>query len=337
DVGTRTDTGPGRHRAAPAASAGVLGLDVLIEDPHWREHRGWAMGSPSHLIVGGGDEPLVEWAVGELERLEQCWSRFRPDSELSQLVARAGTWVSISTELLGALTRARQLWERTAGAFDPTVGAALRSLGYDRSFSAIDRSDAGPWSAPAPAPGFAAVELDEDRSAARAPEGTELDLGGLGKGLAADWVTEGLVERGAAAALVGLGGDIRTAGTVPDGGWVIPVLDPFAGEVVWREEVLAAEAVVTSTSLIRSWTRGGRTVHHILDPLTGQPSDTGVAAVVARGRQAWWAEGLAKAAMIVGEACAPSMLHGTGVSAVLFRTDGSTTEVGDAEALCSPS
>ena len=79
-------------------------------------------------------------------------------------------------------------------------------------------------------------------------------------------------------ALVGLGGDIRTAGAVPVGGWVIPVLDPFDADVVWREEVLGAEAVITSTSLLRRWSRGGRALHHILDPISGLPTR----------HRAWW-------------------------------------------------
>lgn len=312
------------------------GVEVLSAAPYWSERRFRAMGTTAHLIVGAAHEPLLEWAEAEVERLEQCWSRFRPDSELCRLAARPGEWVPVSTDLLAALARARQLWAHTAGAFDPTVLTALEALGYDCTFSAIDHADERPLPRPAAARGFGAVELDVDRSAARIASGVRVDLGGLGKGLAADLVAEGLVQRGASSALVGLGGDIRTAGEVPEGGWRVPVEDPFDDAEVWSEQVLGAEAVVTSTSLIRRWRRGGRPVHHIVDPVDGAPADSGVVAVVARGASAWWAEGLAKAAIVLGEAAAPALLAGTGVRATLFRSDRTAVTFDEEGALCSP-
>jgi thiamine biosynthesis lipoprotein len=293
------------------------------------------MGTTAHVIIGGGHAPLVDWAVAEVERLEQSWCRFRPGSELSRLNDRAGEWVPLSADLLVALQRARALWAWSAGAFDPTVLTALEALGYDRTFAAVDRQ-AGPVDV-SPAPGFDGVEIDEDAVAVRLPVGRRLDLGGVGKGLAADLVAEGLIARGATSALIGLGGDIRAAGTVPDGGWPIPVQDPFDAATTWRVVSLGAEAIVTSTSLLRRWRRGTATVHHILDPLTGASTDTGVVAVVARADAAWWAEGLAKAAMVLGEGAVDALLADTAVEATLFRSDGSTRAVGDRVAACSPS
>lgn len=309
---------------------------MLNDGPHWSERRFRAMGSSAHLIVGGANEPLVDWAVAEVERLEQCWSRFRPDSELVQLGERPGQWVPVSRDLLVALSRARRLWEHSAGAFDPTVLASLEALGYDRTFSAVDRDGVGEIVHPVTASGFASVEVDEDARAARLAPAVRLDLGGLGKGLAADLVAEGLILRGASSALVGMGGDIRTAGDVPDGGWRIPVRDPFDDATVWSEEVLGAEAIVTSTSLMRRWRRGDDVLHHIIDPLTGSSTDTGIAAVVARGPEAWWAEGIAKAVMVLGEVGAAALLAGTGVEATLFRADRTTITIRPKEALCSP-
>lgn len=309
---------------------------MLSAEPYWHERRFRAMGSEAHLIVGGAHAPLVDWAVAEVERLEQCWSRFRADSELSRLVARPGTAVPVSRDLLMALTRATRLWEWTAGAFDPTVRVALEGLGYDRSFATVDRASAAPVE-PVPAPGWAAVEVDEGSGTVRVPPGVGIDLGGLGKGLAADLVAEGLVLRGAVSALVGLGGDIRTAGEVPDGGWRVPIQDPFDADATWSDAVLGAEAIVTSTSLMRRWERAGQALHHIIDPLSGRPTDTGVAAVVARGADACWAEGLAKSVMVLGAPAAEVLLSGSGVEATLFGADRSISTVGEREARCSPS
>lgn len=310
---------------------------MLSLRPYWSEVRFRAMGSTAHLIVGDAHEQLLDWAVAEIERLEQCWSRFRPDSELCALNARPGEWVRVSTDLLGALTRARRLWQQTAGSFDPTVLGALEALGYDRTFDAVADRCEGSVPGPVPAPGFGRVELDEDASAARLEPGVRIDLGGIGKGLAADLVADGLVLRGASSALVGLGGDIRAAGSPPEGGWRVPVQDPFDAMVCWTESILHSEAIVTSTSLMRRWTRGARTVHHIVDPIDGAPTSTGIVAVVAQGAEAWWAEGLAKAAMVVGEEGAPSLLDGTNVQATLFRADRSAVTIDGSGVLCSPS
>ncbi len=312
----------------------MLWLEVLTEATPWRQRQFRAMGSSANLIVGGAEDPLVDWAVAEVERLEQCWSRFRPHSELSRLAARSGEWVSVSRELLLALVRARRLWEVTAGAFDPTVLRSLEALGYDQTFTAVESTAASPVR-PIQAPGFEAVEIDDRAQAVRLPADLHLDLGGLGKGLAADLVAEGLLLRGASSALVGLGGDIRTAGEVPDGGWQIPIEDPCTEGAVWCSAVLRDEAIVTSTSLMRRWRRGDQDLHHIVDPITGLPTDTGVAAVVARGAEAWWAEGLAKAVMILGEPAAESLLEGTGVEATIFRVDGTCVPVHGRGVLCS--
>ncbi|MEP6658386.1 MAG: FAD:protein FMN transferase [Acidimicrobiales bacterium] len=307
--------------------------------PYWAERWFRAMGSSSHLIVGDADDRVIEWAVAEIERLEQCWSRFRPNSELSLLNAQAGVWVAVSPTLLFALTRARDLWRATEGCFDPTVLDALERFGYDRSFDRVevDLADAPApeWS---PVPGFKTVDIDVAQSRVRSAPGVRIDLGGVGKGLAADVVAEGLVDRGARTACISLGGDIRVCGDPPEPtGWRIPVEDPFVDGRTLFEYPLAEGAIVTSTRLIRRWSRGGRAYHHIIDPTTGAPSDHGIAAVVVAGGEAWWAEGFAKAAMVAGIERGRNLLKLAGLTAWIFRDDGSIApnaqEIG---ATCTP-
>ena len=305
-------------------------MPLSTSQPYWDERRFAAMGSTAHLQVGDAPGPLVDWAVAEVERLEQCWSRFRPDSELSRLNASAGGWTAVSSRMLLSLERARALWSATGGAFDPTVFEALERLGYDRSFELVrnDTETRAVGSAiDEPAPGFGAVEIDATASEVRIPPGTRLDLGGLGKGLAADLVAEGLVDRGARSALVSLGGDLRAAGDAPDGGWQIPIEDPFEEGSIRFERVLESGGLVTSTCGYRRWTHDGREVHHLIDPRTGAPSAAGVFAVVAQGPEAWWAEGLAKAVVVTGIDAAAALLHDTGVDVTVFLDDGSAVTV----------
>ena len=262
----------------------------------WEDCSARAMGSGARLIVGDGPPGLVAWALGELERLEHAWSRFDPTSELCALNSSPGWTLGVTPRLMTALVAAQQAWSETAGRFDPTVLDALEAAGYDVTFVALPRS--GLLRASGPSAGLGAVVLDPAALTITRPPGLRIDLGGIGKGLAADLVAEGIVDRGARCACVSLGGDVRAAGLPPDGQpWLVPVEDPFDELAVAREVPLTDGAVVTSTRLLRSWERGGQPQHHLIDPVTGRPAWTGVAAVVVRDRTAARAEAFAKAAL----------------------------------------
>jgi thiamine biosynthesis lipoprotein len=238
--------------------------------------------------------------------------------------------------MLLALTCAADLTRATAGRFDPTIIDALERSGYDRTFTAItaDRNDApvvGRTSTTI-VPGFAPVEIDEARSRVRLPAGTRIDLGGVGKGLAADLIARGLVDRGARHALVALGGDVRVRGepigNIGGDGWNIPVVDPFADDRILFRVPLTDGAIVTSTTRIRRWTRADREFHHIVDPATGDPTRTGVAAVVASARDAWWAEGIAKAIIVGGIDAGIQLAVDARVRVWMFLDDRTTIEAG---------
>src|SRR5207302_10005601 len=138
-------------------------------------------------------------------------------------------WADVGPARLLALPCAADLHRATSGRFDPAIIDALQQAGYDRSFELIDASGPPPAraSAPGAAPGFGRIDIDVDGSRVRVPHGVRLDLGGLGKGLAADLLARGLVDRGARTALVSMGGDLRARGEPPDGAWDIPVEHPL--------------------------------------------------------------------------------------------------------------
>jgi thiamine biosynthesis lipoprotein len=207
------------------------------------------------------------------------------------------------------------------------VLAALEAAGYDRSFELIDASDA-PVSAATPAPGCANVVLDGDRRTVTLPRGVGFDPGGIGKGMAADLVTEQLLDEGAAGASVSLGGDGRTAGEPPAGGWRVGIGNPYhAGEVVVVVD-LAGHGVATSSRLIRRWTGGGTARHHLLDPRTGEPIDNGLDAVTVIAPDAWGAEILTKAAFVSGPGDAGAMIARTGAAGLLFAGPDEVHAVG---------
>jgi thiamine biosynthesis lipoprotein len=287
------------------------------------------MGSTAHVVLGDAPDDVLPWAFAEVERLEQCWSRFRSDSELSTLNARAGEWVDVSDTMLLALTCAKDLHRATSGRFDPTVLGALERAGYDRTFELVAAEDSVPiGESLRPAPGFTHVELDADGNRVRVPRGARLDLGGVGKGLAADMVARGAVDRGARSVFVSLGGDQRARGEPPPGGaWSVPVEHPLDETRTAFQYAVVEGALVTSTRRFRTWRRGDRRYHHIVDPRTGDSARTTVIAVVAAARDAWWAEGIAKSVMIAGVDDGIALARATGVHAFLFLEDGSVVGV----------
>jgi thiamine biosynthesis lipoprotein len=284
------------------------------------------MGSDAEVVVFGPDcERLADWAVAEIDRLESSWSRFRPESDLCQLNRSAGRSTIVSTTLWTALEAAAQAWAETAGRFDPTVLAALVSLGYDRTFADV-ATDPGAAVRSAPVPGFGQVDLDPTTRSVSLPVGVGLDLGGIGKGLAADLVVDGLVAQGARSVAVSMGGDIRVAGEGPhvDGSWLIPVMRP-TDDALLGTFPLVDEALVQSTISLRSWTAGGRRLHHLIDPRSGWPADTGVMAVVVTGPTAARSEAFAKAALIAGPVAGPAMLDEADLDGWFIAGDGSVS------------
>jgi len=284
------------------------------------------MGSNAEVVVFGPDcEALADWAVAEVERLESSWSRFRPQSELCQLNARAGHPVVVSATLWTAIEASAQAWHDTGGRFDPTVLATLVSLGYDRTFEQVTTTG-GSARHPAPVVGFGEVVLDAATREVQLPLGVGLDLGGIGKGLTADLVVEGLVAQGAQSVAVSMGGDVRVAGEGPhvDGAWLIPVVRP-TDEALLGTFPLVDEALVQSTICFRTWMAGGRQLHHLIDPHTEWPADTGVAAVIVTGPQAARSEAFAKAALIAGPVDGPALLDEAGLDGWFIALDGTVT------------
>lgn len=283
------------------------------------------MGSTGHLLVAGASD-LLAGAHRRLEELEALWSRFRADSELSLLNSSPGAWVDLSPPTTALISRAVRAWELTGGLFDPTVLPALESAGYTRSFEALPL-ELPTGTPPVPAPGCSEIEIQRDR--VRLPPDVRLDLGGIGKGYAADLVAEELRAGGATGACVNLGGDVRTLGSAPGASsWVVAVEDEAhpGTDLAWL--ALAEGAVATSTRLRRRWRRQGRDSHHLIDPTSGAPTTNEVASVSVVAGETCWAEVLAKAALIAGMPAGIALLEAHGVAGLLVTEDGTAHSAG---------
>jgi thiamine biosynthesis lipoprotein len=268
--------------------------------PTVHEERFRAMGSDIHLLVVGGDGRLLALARARIDELEQRWSRFRPDSEVSRLNATAGRATTVADDTRLLVERAVEAWRLTGGGFDPTLLDALRAAGYDRSFDEL-ADDGRPIAVPqlsAVRPGPTDIVVDGD--SVMLPAGMGFDPGGIGKGLAADLVSALLIDEGAAGACVNMGGDLRVRGESPTGaGWTLAIEHPWCTAPIALVG-LGDGAVATSSVLRRVWQVDGVRRHHLINPSTGEPSTSDLALACAIAGDAWIAEVLAKAVLLRG-------------------------------------
>ena len=296
------------------------------------------MGTHARILAHGDPPGAVDRACDSLAALERAWSRFLPESELSLLNATGGGHpVIVSPSTFALISHAVDAWRHTEGRFDPTGLAALSSWGYDRTFDdVVSGSQLQPAATaaacvsdrpnPLPLVGCAGIGLDPIVRAVTLPVGLNLDLGGIGKGYAADLVTQELMDAGARAACVDLGGDLRVMGPGPyDDAWETTFDAPDLTTRIGRLR-FGHGAVATSTRLRRRWRCGGVMLHHLLDPSTGAPADSGLATVTVIAGDAWWAEVLAKAAFVAGPVAGVRLLEQSGVEGLLVGDDGTIIE-----------
>lgn len=219
-------------------------------------------------------EPAQSILRAELGAVDAACSRFRSDSEISMLHTHAGTAWCVGPLLGEAITVALRAAELTGGLIDPTVGAAVCALGYDRDFAEVPGGSSDPTTRPAP--GWWRVTWDPQRSQVLLPRGILLDLGATAKALAADRAAAQIAGALGCGVLVSLGGDIAVAGPPPPGGWRIAVAEDHtqAQECPQQIVTISAGGLATSSTTRRRWRRGGRWLHHIVDPRTGDIPDS---------------------------------------------------------------
>ena len=275
--------------------------------------------------------PADVW-LAEVERffaeVEAELSRFRPDSGLSRLNAAAGQGPQrVSPMLADALALALEARERTCGVFDPTVLPALVAAGYDRSFELVAAGGERPLSGAVPPVARAEVELNRAAKTVSLPAGVQIDLGGIAKGWTVDRAAEMLGAWGAA--LVDAGGDIRAS--APPGGqpWPAAVANPFKEDQDLALAHLTGGAVATSTIMRRKWIVGGRAMHHLIDPRTGEPAKTDLVSVSGFAPTTAQAEVTATGMLIQGSDAGRRYLEREGLAALLVRNDGAVELIGE--------
>jgi thiamine biosynthesis lipoprotein len=289
-----------------------------------------AMNTDVTVIADGDDESRVVNAISNVfADAEARFSRFREDSELSR-INRARNAMVVSAPMFDALSTARRYVELTGGLFDPAIGGALASLGYDRSFApgALDR-DGDEAVAPAAA-SFLAVELDAARRTVKRPANIQLDLGGMIKGRTVDQAAAHLPPRGA----IDAGGDmvVRGGGTR---GWRIHIEDPRDSSRTIATLRVRDGAVATSAANRRRWRVARSLRHHLVDPRTQRSAVTDVLQATVVAPTAERADVLAKTVFLLGVDRARDFIASSDVGAVLINTQGEVITCGSVDLVSS--
>ena len=241
----------------------------------------------------------VQAAFDEIKRLELLLSTWRSDSELSQVNAKAGRQsVRVSRETLDVVVRSLEMARLTQGGFNIALGPAIEA------WSMTERQqipDEGELERLKPLVDWASIQIDKQVQMIYLPHrGMRIDVGGIGKGYAADRAVEVMKRAGAKGGVVALSGDIKAFGVLPDGtGFPVGIRHPREEGTLIGTIDLQDEAISTAGDYERFFERDGVRYHHILDPHTLQPA-RGCQSVTVIAKEGTLADGLDTGIFVLG-------------------------------------
>ncbi|MEO8046956.1 MAG: FAD:protein FMN transferase [Nitrospirota bacterium] len=235
----------------------------------------------------------------EIHRLEELLSTWIPTSELSRVNALAGVMpVPVSHDTMTVVQGAIQVAELTDGGFNIAIGPAVDAWNVIEGRRVPTGSE---LDAIRHMVDLHAVHVDaQTQTIFLEKAGMRIDVGGIGKGYAADQAVAVMKKAGALAGIVALSGDIRTFGRLPGGGkFPVGILHPRKKEEVLAFIDLEDEAISTAGDYERFFEREGVRYHHILNPRTLQPA-RGCQSVTVIAREGIWADGLDTGIFVMG-------------------------------------
>ena len=258
-------------------------------------------------------ERAVDRALDWFYKLERdVAALFESSSEAMRLVTQVGVPVPVSTILFEAVQFALAVAEATEGAFDPTVGYAMESLGFNREYR-TGQTIRTPLDSNFPV-SYRDVRLDAEGQTITLHRPLILDLGAVAKGLAVDLAARELQSFKDFA--INAGGDLYLAGCNPSGEpWSVGIRHPRNdGELIDSLRV-SNRAVCTSGDYEKR--ANDEQGHHILDPRTGSSANA-VASVTVIALTAMLADALATAAFVLGPADGIQLFHRLGVDGLII-------------------
>lgn len=280
---------------------------------------------------GQNADAALDEAVAEIERLDALWSIASSDGEIARL--NAEKQITASADTLALLTRAKEISAATDGLFSTTIAPLMEAWGFT----------SGDYRVPDEAELSALLAHVDDEeiaisdSTVTIPADAKVDLGGIAKGFTSARVMEIFRENGIKNGILSLGGNVQALGTKPDGSlWRVGLQDPSDERALFATLELADKAVITSGAYERNFEQDGIVYHHIIDPRTGYPAESGLSSVTIVSDDGTLADGLSTALFIMGKEAAVEFWrsHRDDFDMVLLADDGAVTvSAGIADAL----
>ena len=280
---------------------------------------------------GQNADAALDEAVAEIERLDALWSIASSDGEIARL--NAEKQITASADTLALLTRAKEISAATDGLFSTTIAPLMEAWGFT----------SGDYRVPDEAELSALLAHVDDEeiaisdSTVTIPADAKVDLGGIAKGFTSARGMEIFRENGVENGILSLGGNVQVLGTKPDGSlWRVGLQDPADERALFATLELADKAVITSGAYERNFEQNGIVYHHIIDPRTGYPAESGLSSVTIVSDDGTLADGLSTALFIMGKEGAVEFWrsHRDDFDMVLLADDGAVTvSAGIADAL----
>ena len=254
-------------------------------------------------VVADGEaqgEAYIDWAVGEITRIEKLISSWDPNSQTSAINANAGKKpVKVDRELIELIQRAIAISKLTDGAFDISYASMDKIWKFDGSMTAMP--DAQTITNSVEKVGFQNIVIDSEASTVfLKKEGMKIGFGAIGKGYAADKAKQLLIEKGVSAGIINASGDMNTWGKQTNGNpWKVAITNPLDKNKVFALLPIVNSAVVTSGDYEKYVTFNGTRYAHIIDPRTGYPA-TGIISATVFAPKAELADALATSVFVIG-------------------------------------
>ncbi len=267
-------------------------------------------------------EAAVKAAEDEINRLDQLLAAENENGEVGQLNRSGSSTLTADTAYL--VERALEINRQTEGAFNMMMYPLMKAWGFIGGEYAVPDQDT--IEGLLPLADVAGVTYDpRSREIRFQQQGMEIDFGGIAKGYTSARIMEIFDEYGVTSGIVNLGGNVQVKGgktdTTP---WRVGIQHPEKPGEYLGILSLRDQAAITSGGYERFFEQDGVRYHHILDPETGKPAESGLASVTIISPDGTLADGLSTALFVMGLERAEAFWqeHGADFEAVLVTDDG---------------
>ena len=280
--------------------------------------------STQNCAEAGEEDPGSAETGGPGESIAEAGEEAPDIAEAGETSSSAEESFPLSDDTAALMETSLRLYQETGGAFDITILPLMQLWGFPTKEYRVPPEEE--IMRMRTLVGADAIRYDSGaKEVAFSNRGTRIDFGGIAKGYTSERVIQIFRENGVTSGIVSLGGNVQALGHKPDGSnWKIAIQDPdHEGRYLGIIQT-ADRAVITSGGYERYFESDGKRYHHILDPATGYPADSGLVSVSVISEDGTKADGLSTALFVMGESRAADFWrdHKEEFDYVLLTEDG---------------